>query len=174
MFNNLIFTSNKDIKTSVAKHKFNMDEFNAILGPIFIGNKDAAKQYSQYFSTIVNCTPSLPFAEHVRTHKIRIPIDDDPRLANQMYDIIQKTQVLDTIHHCYKNNKKVLVHCHAGMQRSCCIVACYLIKYHDFTPQQAIAFIRTRRAIAFLPEANFNETLIMVYNDARIGKHLSV
>jgi protein-tyrosine phosphatase len=59
----------------------------------------------------------------------------------------------------------VLVHCHAGMQRSCAIVACYLVKYYDMTSYESISFIRAKRHIAFLYSINFLETINLVLFD---------
>jgi protein-tyrosine phosphatase len=57
------------------------------------------------------------------------------------------------------NNKPVLVHCKNGMQRSCGVVACYLIKYNYMTPIDAIQFIRYKRPIAFFGNVNFQEAI---------------
>ena len=44
--------------------------------------------------------------------------------------------------------KKTLVHCHAGASRSPALLAAYLINRFDVSAEQAIAFLRTKRAIA--------------------------
>jgi protein-tyrosine phosphatase len=49
----------------------------------------------------------------------------------------------------------VLVHCHAGMQRSACVVAMYLIAINGLKVEEAIAYIKQRRPIAFTPGVNF-------------------
>jgi protein-tyrosine phosphatase len=61
------------------------------------------------------------------------------------------------------NKKPVLVHCFAGMQRSCAVVACYLIKYYNITPLDAINFIKKKRNVAFFGGVNFMRTLEMFY-----------
>jgi protein-tyrosine phosphatase len=53
----------------------------------------------------------------------------------------------------------VLVHCHAGMQRSACIVAMYLIAINGLKVEEAIIYIKRRRPIAFTPAANFLRSL---------------
>ena len=57
----------------------------------------------------------------------------------------------------------VLVHCYAGMQRSCAVVACYLIRYHNMNPQEAINFIKSKRSIAFAGRVNFIKTIEEFY-----------
>lgn len=42
-------------------------------------------------------------------------------------------------------NKKMFIHCQAGVSRSASLVAVYLINRFDVSPNQAIAFLRTRR-----------------------------
>jgi protein-tyrosine phosphatase len=51
--------------------------------------------------------------------------------------------------------ENVLVHCFAGAQRSCATMACYLMKYHNATPEQAIDYIKSQRAVAFFGNVNF-------------------
>jgi protein-tyrosine phosphatase len=66
-----------------------------------------------------------------------------------------ETKVLEKIHFCRTTFKQVLVHCHAGMQRSCAIVACYLMKYYKMNVKEAIAYIKEKRAVAFYNGATF-------------------
>lgn len=90
---------------------------------------------------------------------INLPVHDSPDECDNLLKMINETQVLEKIHHALQQNKPVLVHCFAGMQRSCALVACYLIKYYDFTPQTAIYFIKSKRHIAFFGKVNFMDTI---------------
>ena len=58
-------------------------------------------------------------------------------------------------------NKTVLVHCYAGMQRSAAIVAAYLIKYKNMSYEDAVQFIRKKRKVSFLTGSNFNIALLL-------------
>ena len=69
------------------------------------------------------------------------------------------------MHEKIKNRENVLVHCFAGAQRSCAIVACYLITYYKVTPNDVIDFIKSRRRVAFFGGSNFIQTINMVYDD---------
>jgi protein-tyrosine phosphatase len=53
----------------------------------------------------------------------------------------------------------VLVHCHAGMQRSAGSVALYLIAVKGLTADDAMAFIKKMRPITFTPRANFEKAI---------------
>jgi protein-tyrosine phosphatase len=90
---------------------------------------------------------------------INLPVHDSPDECDKLLSLIKETNVLEKIHLALQQNKPVLVHCFAGMQRSCALVACYLIKYHTMTPDEAINYIKCKRPIAFFGRVNFMETL---------------
>ena len=94
---------------------------------------------------------------------LNLPVHDSPDECDNLLKMINETQVLEKIHNALQNNKPVLVHCFAGMQRSCALVACYLIKYYDFTPKIAIDFIKSKRPIAFFGKVNFMDTINKIY-----------
>ena len=52
-------------------------------------------------------------------------------------------------------NGPVLVHCHAGMQRSAAVVAMYLIANYKMKSDKAMEYIKGKRPIAFTPAPNF-------------------
>ena len=52
-------------------------------------------------------------------------------------------------------NGPVLVHCHAGMQRSAAVVAMYLIANYGMKSDKAMAAIKEKRPIVFTPAPNF-------------------
>ena len=93
---------------------------------------------------------------------INLPVNDSPDECDNLLKMINDTQVLEKIYLALQQDKPVLVHCFAGMQRSCALVASYLIKYHNFTPINAIDFIKTKRPIAFFGNVNFMDLLLMV------------
>ena len=90
---------------------------------------------------------------------INLPVHDSPDECEKLLSLIRDTQVLEKIHDCIIKGQPVLVHCFAGMQRSCALVACYLIKYYNMKPIEAIDFIKSKRPIAFFGHVNFMETL---------------
>ena len=99
---------------------------------------------------------------------IHIPVHDSPDECIKFLTILDKTRVLDRMHQCITNNQPVLVHCHAGMQRSCAVVACYLMKHHHMTMRDAMDHIRSKCPIAFFGGANFQEALEwMQFNKAQ-------
>lgn len=144
------------------------DDSNMILPNLYIGNSRAAQNLGNLFTMVVNCTPDLPFHPDTKT-QIRIPVYDDPNHAQRMYNYILQTNVLDKIHEEIRRGGHILVHCHQGMQRSCAIVACYLVKYYNVHPNQAVQYIQSKRRIAFYTGVNFKETILTVYNRTQMA-----
>jgi protein-tyrosine phosphatase len=129
--------------------------YDRIISNLFIGGAGAAK--NRYgFSMIVNCTRKTDISFPTECKKcIRIDIDDLPKYHDKLFFTIEEKQVLDNIHNALQKNNKVLVHCFAGSQRSCAVVACYLIKYYKMNVEQAIQYIKNKRPIAFYGDVNF-------------------
>ena len=136
--------------------------YDEIIKNLFIGNKLSADNQSDLFSLVVNCSKDLSFSNKCK-QGIRIPVNDSQDETNTLLNYMLNTNVLEQIHNKLLNNEPVLVHCFAGMQRSCAVVACYLIKYYNFTPQKAVDFIKSKRRIAFFGNVNFMNTLTAFY-----------
>lgn len=120
-------------------------------------------------TTIVNCTPDVPFINNYLTN-IRLAVDDNrqPDQIRLMYENLNR--LADRIHLALSNNGTVLVHCHAGRQRSAAVIAGYLMKYGGVNPADAVKYIRSRRSIAFFPDINFRPALVEYWNDLQSNK----
>lgn len=134
-----------------------------IIHNLYISDKNHISFIQSDYDLIVNCTPDIPFPIICKS-TIRIPVYDHPSYSQKMYYAIKKTHALEYIHSHLQDGKTVLVHCHAGIQRSCSVVACYLVKYHKLTTDQAIEYIKTRRPIAFVNGVNFYNTIEAIKN----------
>ena len=134
-------------------------DYNEIVTGVYLGNKNSLETLDlPENSLIINCTPDIPIPEKYRNH-IRLPVKDDPYESDTLFKLLCDTDVLHRMYSSLSNNINVLVHCSMGMQRSCAVVACYLVKYHKMTPADAIQYIRTRRPIAFFGQVNFLRTI---------------
>jgi len=140
-----------------------LNNLSPILDNLYLGNANAIyNSQIPNLSLTVNCTVDLSCNPQVET--IRLPVDDDPSMVDLYLQYIESTDVLEKMHKHITHGKPVLVHCMAGAQRSPALVALYLMKYHGFTPDGAIDYIRIKRPIAFFSHVNFYEMLYKFYN----------
>jgi hypothetical protein len=109
---------------------------DVVLPGLWIGNqaasqsKDFMKQHG--IKTVFNATKHLPFVPNMV--EIRIPVNDPgPFNGIDQADVARMYRALpcavDMLHDALKKGG-VLVHCHAGMQRSAALVTAYLAKYY--------------------------------------------
>lgn len=132
-----------------------------ILPGLWLGNIVASQSaeflIGKKIKAVFNCTKNIPFHEAVRI-RYRVPVDD-----NLEEDEIRNMSLwsFEAVYKLRLEHLKgpVLVHCHAGMQRSACVVAMYLIAVKGFKVEEAIDYIRERRPIAFRPSANFLKSI---------------
>jgi protein-tyrosine phosphatase len=141
-----------------------MNDYNEIITGLFVGNKNAIESHEfDDTSLIINCTHDIPIPDKYTNH-IRLSVKDDPYESDTLFTLLSTTDVLYRMHSSLSHNIRIIVHCSMGIQRSCAVVACYLIKYNNMTPSDAISYIRTRRPIAFFGQVNFIKTLERVYS----------
>lgn len=131
--------------------------YDEIIDRLFIGSAKSLDEIEN-FDLIVNCTPDI-FIKHPNK-TIRIPIKDNQDECNKLLQLLGEMNVLEKINTTITNKQRVLVHCYAGQQRSCAVVACYLIKYNNMNPYTAVNYIKTKRRIAFFGEINFISAII--------------
>ena len=151
--------------------------YNKILENLYVGGIQSSEKNWNDFRLIVNCTKDIPFQSQeygmdvVSTHIlkndigvqkdmdspecIRIPVNDTPDECDNFLAYIYETAVLKKMNKSISEGKPVLVHCYAGAQRSCALIACYLMEYCFIAPEEAIEYIRKCRPIAFFCGANF-------------------
>lgn len=131
--------------------------YDEIIDQLFIGSAEALTD-SDNFDLIINCTPDI-FIKHPNK-TIRIPMKDNPDECNKLLQLLKDTDVLEKINTTIHNKQRVLVHCYAGQQRSCAVVACYLIKYNNMKPYACVNHIKMKRRIAFFGEINFISAIV--------------
>lgn len=137
-----------------------------ILPGLWIGNKAASTDREflakHKITAVFNCTKNLIFDSTVK-HQYRVPLDDNlepeeirnmelwgPEIAYKIATEMRRIAVA---------GEAVLVHCHAGMQRSAGSVALYLISIKGLSADKAMAAIKEKRPIAFTPRANFEKAI---------------
>ena len=144
--------------------------YNKISENWYLGGIQSSEKNWNDFRLIVNCTKDIPFqSEKFRMDVdspecIRIPINDTPDECENFLRYIYETNVLRKMNQAIVEGKPVLVHCYAGAQRSCALVACYLIEFYGVIPSVAMEHIRKHRPIAFFGGANFSQAIQRFYS----------
>lgn len=134
-----------------------VNDYNEIIPNIYIGNIYAALYNSDDFDVIVNCSKNLPFPNNKNNIKIRVPVDD--KYVFKCDEFLNYLDVIDTIKEYYNNNKKILIHCQFGIQRSSALTTIFLIKELGLEKEKAIELVKSQRNISFFPYNNFNHIL---------------
>jgi len=142
--------------------------YNKIADFLYLGNIDSLKDQDKFY-LIVNCTKHIPPATKCK-EVIVIPVNDHSSECNNMIRFMKEARVLERIHQCRANSQPVLIHCHAGIQRSAAVLACYLIHYYKMSVKDAMKYIQKRRPIAFYPEANFMKVMEKEYSTVIYSK----
>lgn len=73
---------------------------------------------------------------------------DRPDLQEEFLD--RAENVFPFIDHHLESDQPVLVHCYAGLDRSCCTIACYLVDREGYSAEEAIDQIYDVRPRAFV------------------------
>ena len=153
------------------RYTYNVLFSNKITDRVWLGNYvDASNEefiVRNNIRVVVNCSKDLPFYfdSRVVPYQYRIPVDDDrqPESMSIMYSYLPKIVELMREHVLRGHN--VYVHCHAGMQRSACVVVCYLLSICSKNVDDAIEFVKHKRPIAFTPYVNFRPSIDAYYRN---------
>lgn len=131
---------------------------------LFLGSQTDAKNASN-FDLVINCTPDVPFASDVpETSRIRIPLCDNNEYREQvvLFGSLIDNNILKRIDDVIGRGGKVLVHSFMGIQRSCAVVAAYLMYKKHWDYYTALAYIKTKRP-SFEQYVNFHVGLTMLH-----------
>jgi protein-tyrosine phosphatase len=132
-----------------------------VIPGLWIGNQASSADIGflkrHDIKTIINCSTHIPFVDH-NEHKrvaVRIPVLDPGPFKPLGYPDVAKMykampDAVEIIRQSLKHGG-VLVHCHAGMQRSAAVVVVYLLHYH-FTDKCNNMGDAYKRAVEFLLE----------------------
>lgn len=134
------------------------------VGPrLWLGNKKSAADADfirrQGINVVFNCTKDLPFSPLI-PHQYRVPVHDNLEPQEIQNMLLWSPEIIAKLVKEYKRGGVILVHCHAGMQRSAAVVAMLIIALTGQPAEKVIAFIRSKRPIAFFPEVNFKRAIL--------------
>ncbi len=133
-----------------------------IIPNVWLGNARAAADETFLkaagIQTVFNCTKDLPFHSSIR-RRYRVPVDDNLQ-ADEIRNLeLWSYEIVVKMLNEYKAGRPILVHCHAGMQRSPAVVAMFLMVLHRMSADKAMAFLKQKRPIVFYYQANFEPAI---------------
>jgi len=140
-----------------------VNNYDEIISNLFLGGYKALEDYKK-FDLIINCTKDIEFPNGDELNKlikcVRLAVNDEPTESKKLKDLLDSNNVLEMINTYLIENKRVLVHCKMGQQRSAIVIVCYLIKYFYIDAKEAINVVKAKRPIAFFGYVNFIDMLI--------------
>jgi len=134
-----------------------------ILPGLWLGNRVASQDrmwlQQNQIGAVFNCTKDLPFVQGLPIHMYRVPVDDN----------LQEEEIRNLEHWSWEivfkilkernAENRILIHCAAGMQRSAAVTAMFLISQYRCSTDEAIAYIKSKRPVAFYGNANFYSSI---------------
>jgi len=138
------------------------EDVDEIIPGVWIGrwqvaqNEEWLKKHN--IQTVFNCTKQVDFHPSV-PYQYRIPVDDNlqPAEINNMEK--WAPEIAFKILREFNAGHNMLVHCHAGMQRSASAVAFFLMVLTGRPLIQVMYLIQKKRPITFRPTPNFAPAL---------------
>ena len=138
------------------------EKADEIIPRLWLGNAKAALDESflkeKGIEAVFNCSKDIPFHPTVK-RRYRVPVDDNLQ-ADEIRNLeLWSYEIVYKLNQEYKEGHSILVHCAAGMQRSPAVIAFFLIAIAGMSHEQAIAYIKSKRPIAFFMNANFLQAI---------------
>jgi hypothetical protein len=138
------------------------DNANEIIPRLWLGNAKASMDEDfirkNNIAVVFNCTKNLPFSPIIPI-KYRIPVDDNLEEQEIRNMELWSGEIAFKMMSEYIENKTILVHCFAGMQRSASAVSFFLIAYLKMRALDTMKMIKEKRMVAFYPRANFGRSI---------------
>ena len=107
---------------------------------------------------VFNCSKEIPFHPSI-PYQYRIPVDDNLQPVEIRNMEKWSPEIAFKIAREFNAGHRILIHCHAGMQRSTTACAFFLMILTGRPLIQVMHFIKSKRQIAFEPSANFASAL---------------
>ena len=108
--------------------------------------------------TVFNCTKQVGFHPSV-PYQYRIPVDDNLRPVEINNMEAWAPEIAYKMLREFNAGHPMLIHCHAGMQRSTTACAFFLMVLTGRPLIQVMHLIKHKRPVAFEPSANFASAL---------------
>jgi rhodanese-related sulfurtransferase len=129
-----------------------------IIPNVWIGRWEAALNpewlAAHRIQSVFNCTKTAPFHPSV-PNQFRVPVDDNLQPAEIKNMELWAPEIAFKILREFNAGRAILIHCHAGMQRSTAAAAFFLMVLTGRPLIQVMYLIQSRRPVAFRPTPNF-------------------
>ena len=131
-----------------------MKNANEIIPGIFVGNivssRDPDFIKKENITAIVNASKDIPNSfESSGIRYFNVFVNDDLQDESQKIMLTYMPRALKFIRINKMSGRNILIHCHAGMQRSAAIMVSYLIFFNNMSPDNAIKLVLNKRPQAF-------------------------
>ena len=120
-----------------------------ILTNLYLGDINTAENNANKDIIIINCAKEIE--NTIFDYKINL---SDGKNGADFNEEIEK--IVKIIDNHMQNNKIVLVHCMVGASRSASVVIYYLMKYHNFTFDNALRHVKEKRPIVNINKWFYN------------------
>ena len=107
---------------------------------------------------VFNCTKNIQFT-HLELQKYRLAVNDNLQEVDQVEMLSGLPELTKIMQMAYKTLTPIHVYCLAGIQRSCTLIAAFLIRYTGVNHMVAIKIIQSKHDQAFRPSVNFFDSL---------------
>ncbi len=132
-----------------------------ILPGLWLGNRGAALDGNflteKKIGAVFNCSKEIPFSPKAKA-TYRIPVDDNLQPEEIRNLELMSVEFLPLLRKEWLEGP-ILIHCHAGMQRSAAVMAMFLMNSLGLSSDVAMKYIRYKRPIAFTPVPNFLDAI---------------
>jgi len=109
-------------------------------------------------SAVFNCSKDIPFHPSI-PNQYRIPVDDNLQPVEISNMEKWAPEIAYKILREYKKGQPILIHCHAGMQRSTTAFSFFMMALTGKPLIEVMRHVKKKRNIAFEPSPNFIESL---------------
>lgn len=151
-----------------------MQNANEIIPRVWLGNRHAAVDgpwlQRNNITVVFNCTKDLPYHDSIKK-RYRVPVDDNLEAVEINNMTKWSPEIAYKVIKEYKAGHNILIHCAAGMQRSAAVLTIFLITLTGENAPILMSHIRRKRAIAFVPQANFRKSI--EYYDSLFHKDIA-
>ncbi len=172
MWNSFVYKSINILKSKNSLKLANtlslIPNHHKIIDNIYLGNLVSAHNEEflrkENIGAIVNCTVNEEFHSYfLNKSKHRLDVEDSRDSENINKFWLKIDDAVEFIDYEIKNGNIIYVHCYWGLMRSATVVAAYLIKKYQYTPSEAIQFVKQKRPQSLSSIYNYNDILERYY-----------